>query len=326
VVYRKVKEMIAAGAIGEVITIDQLEAVNPQHQAHSFVRGNWGNEARSTFMLLGKSCHDVDILMYLMGRDCVKVSSFGKLSHFTPANKPPGSPHRCTDGCPVESTCPYSSIKMYVNGNWGNYLGLQRKSPEQRMEFVRTSPYGLCVYNTDNDVVDHQVVNFEFDNGATGTFTMTAFAMGGRMLRVHGTHGEIMADIDKRTIRWRTFWDPTKDEMVDLPEETGGHGGGDDNVMSALVSAIRTGDQSRILTGTDESLRTHAVTFAAEMSRREGRVVSMDSLLPKPDLANSGVTHPDVTHPGVAHPGVTITVTPAGRGGAKRGKQVAAVR
>ena len=279
VVYREIKRLIAAGEIGRVISIDQLEAVDPVHQSHSFVRGNWGNEARSTFMLMGKSCHDVDILVHLTGRDVAKVSSFGRLSHFTKANHPKGAPHRCTDGCPVESSCPYSSLKVYVNGGWGDYIGLGERGSPERLEFAKTSKFGICVYDTDNDAVDHQVVNFEFDGGATGTFTMTAFARGGRQLRVHGTHGEIHAGIDQQKIQLRKFWDPASDESITLPEETGGHGGGDDNVLRILCEAIQSNDTSRILTGTDVSLRTHAAVFAAEMSRREGRVVSLAELL-----------------------------------------------
>ena len=279
VVYREVKRLITSGAIGQVISIDQLEAVDPVHQSHSYVRGNWANEGRSTFMLLAKSCHDVDIIVHLMGKDVARVSSFGRLSHFTKANKPPGAPKRCTDGCPVEAACPYSSLKVYVNGPWGNAIGLKGTTPEQRLEFVKTSKYGLCVYDTDNDVVDHQTLNFEFNGGATGTFTMTAFAKGGRQLRVHGTHGEIHTDIDERKIHLRKFWDPTEDQTIEVPEETGGHGGGDDNVMRTLVEAIAANDPSKIMTGTDVSLMTHAATFAAEVSRVEGRIISIPEFL-----------------------------------------------
>ena len=280
-VYRQVKKMIADGDIGEVISIDQLEAVGPVHQSHSYVRGSWANESRSSFMLLTKSCHDMDIIIYLMGKDCSRVTSFGRLTHFTKANQPAGAPHRCTDGCPVESTCPYYSVRTYVDGVWGQGIGLLKKSREERLEFVRTSKYGLCVYDTDNDVVDHQVVNFEFEGGATGTFTMTAFALGGRQLRVHGTHGELIADIDKREIHTRKFWVPNQDQITILPEETGTHGGGDPHVLSALVDAIQHNDPSRVISGTETSLKTHAATFAAEIARREGRVVSVSELLPK---------------------------------------------
>jgi predicted dehydrogenase len=278
-IYRQVKSLIDSGAIGDIISIDQLEAVDPVHQAHSYVRGSWANEQRSTFMLLAKSCHDVDILVHLVGNPVTRVSSFGSLSHFTKAKQPPGAPHRCTDGCPVESICPYSSLKMYVDGPWGKPLGLETASRPRRLEFVQTSKYGLCVYDTDNDVVDHQVVSFEFAGGITGTFTMTAFAKAGRQLRVHGSRGEIRVNIDEHKIRLRQFWGEQAEQTIVVPTEEGTHGGGDDKVMQNFIHAVGTGDASKILTGTDVSLQTHAATFAAELSRRQGRIVTMAELL-----------------------------------------------
>ncbi len=279
--YRRVKELIDANTIGKVISIDQLEGVDPVHQAHSFVRGNWGNESRSTFMLLAKSCHDIDILMYLVGQNCTRVSSFGTLSHFTRSQRPVGAPPRCSDGCPHEEECPYSALKIYGQPQaWGKYIGLDRLTQAQRDEFVQISPYGRCVYDTDNDAVDHQVVSFEFEDGATGTFTMTAFAPGGRKLRVHGTHGYIQADVDNRKIEIHRFWGPNAGvESIELAAQEGGHGGGDANMMSSIVQAIRDNDPSLVMTGTAESLKTHAVAFAAETSRRQRRTVELAELM-----------------------------------------------
>jgi len=279
--YREVKRLLDAGEIGTVVSIDQLEGVDPVHQSHSFVRGNWAKESRATFMLMAKSCHDIDVLLYLVGRDCLRVSSFGGLTHFTRAAKPAGAPSRCSDGCPHEPDCPYSSLKSYAKGEgWGRYIGLDRLTQAERDEFVRTSPYGRCVYDTDNDVVDHQVVNFEFDGGATGTFTMTAFAPAGRQLRIHGTHGYISAHIDQRKIELHRFWGPDAgSRSIEVPEEQGGHGGGDDNVISSLIRAIREEDSTAILTNTTESLRTHIIVFAAETARREHRVVEIGEFI-----------------------------------------------
>jgi predicted dehydrogenase len=279
--YRRVKQLVDAGAIGQVMSIDQLEGVEPVHQAHSFVRGNWGNEARSTFMLLAKSCHDIDILMHLVDRPCLRVSSFGSLSHFTADNKPAGAPERCSDGCRHEVECPYSALKVYGQGkSWGRYIGLDRLTQDQRDDFVRTSDYGKCVYGTDNDVVDHQVVSFEFEGGATGTFTMTAFAPAGRKLRVHGSHGFISADVEKRRIELHRSWGPGAGvELIDVPQVSQGtHDGCDDLIMESLVGAIRANDPSLVLTGSSESLRTHTVAFAAEIARCERRVVEIAEL------------------------------------------------
>jgi predicted dehydrogenase len=298
--YVKVKELIDAGAVGRVISLDQLEGVDPRHQSHSFVRGNWGNEARSSFMLLAKSCHDVDILFHLAGSDCQRVSSFGSLGHFTLANKPAGAPHRCIDGCPVSDRCPYDAVKIYGEGKgYSRFLGLQHQSAKQRIEFLRTSNYGRCVFDVDNDVVDHQVATFEFEGGTTATFTMTAFAPAGRKLRVHGTYGFIRADIEQNAIELHRFWGRAstreaggdarnayetadsvynKPQRIKVPPVEGGHGGGDAKVMECLVRAIRVGDPQAVLTGTAESLKTHAVTFAAELARRERRVVEINEL------------------------------------------------
>lgn len=276
-VYARVKKLITDGAVGQIVSIDQLEGVDPQHQSHSFIRGNWARSHDSTFMLLAKSCHDIDILCYLVGKPVVQVSSFGRLSHFNAAHAPAGSPARCSDGCPHESTCPYSAYLLYArDSDYSHWIPkLATLSADQRVDFIRQSPYGRCVYHCDNDAVDHQVVAMEFADGATGTFTMTAFAPGGRRLRIHGTHGYIDADIAASRISLTKFWGGISTSIVDIPAAEGSHGGGDDNVIASLIKAVRTGDAAQVLTPTDESLRTHAAVFAAERSRNTGVTVRL---------------------------------------------------
>ncbi|HOF87181.1 MAG TPA: Gfo/Idh/MocA family oxidoreductase [Armatimonadota bacterium] len=278
--FARVKALIDAGRIGEIVTVDQLEQVAFWHQAHSFVRGNWGNAARSTFMLLAKSCHDIDYICDLVGRPCLRVSSFGSLRYFTAEHAPAGSTARCTDGCPVERECPYSAIRTYVEAErldwWPACTVSAVHTKDAHLAAITTGPYGRCVFRCDNDVVDHQVVIMEFDGGVTTTFTMTAFTQGGdRKVRVHGTEGEIAMDAAAVTLR--TFADTTV-ETIALGEEPGGHGGGDWRAVSAWLRAIVSGDRSLVLTDVQESLSSHAIVFAAERARREGRVVELAEL------------------------------------------------
>ncbi len=111
----KIKEIIDSGVIGDIVNINHTEPVGFEHFAHSFVRGNWHNEAESSFSLLAKCCHDIDLIVYWMGdkKKCEKVSSFGSLLHFRKENAPANSTDRCFD-CPVEQDCCYSAKKIYL--------------------------------------------------------------------------------------------------------------------------------------------------------------------------------------------------------------------
>lgn len=278
-VFATLKRLLESGRIGRLVSLDQLEAVAFWHQAHSFVRGNWGREKESTFMLMAKSCHDVDFICHLVGAPCRRVSSFGSLTYFRPENAPKGSTERCTDGCPAEETCPYSALKWYVDGNrevWPANAVSPDHSREAHLEAIRTGPYGICAWRAGNDVVDHQVVAMEFEAGVTATFTMTAFTQkGGRRIRLHGTEGDIELENDRIVVRPFASGDT---EVITVKAEEGGHGGGDERVVRAWLRAIREEDPSLILTTAQESLRSHTVVFAAEKSRREGRTVALSEM------------------------------------------------
>jgi predicted dehydrogenase len=278
--FARLKEIVASGRIGKVVSIDQLEQVGFWHQAHSFVRGNWGNEERATFMLLAKSCHDLDYVAHLAGKECLRVSSFGSLSHFTEENAPEGATERCTDGCPVEATCPFSALRAYVHTesleNWPAAVVSPVHTKAAHLDAIRTGPYGRCVYRCDNDVVDHQVVAMEFEGEITATFTMTAFTQnGGRKVRVHGTAGEVSFDEGNLIVRMFATGDT---ETIDLAPEPGGHGGGDARVIREWLAALHADNPELIRTSAQESLRTHKIVFAAERSRREKRQVELSEL------------------------------------------------
>ncbi|WP_372846231.1 Gfo/Idh/MocA family protein [Pontiella sp.] len=279
---QKLKQLLDDGLIGEIVSIQHLEPVGFSHQAHSYVRGQWSNEKESSCMLLAKSCHDMDWLRYIVGSKIAKVSSFGHLRHFTAANKPQGASERCVD-CPVEPDCPYSAIKIYLDLVKKGHTGwpVDIITPDTTVAGVqaaiKTGPYGRCVYACNNDVVDHQVVGMEFENGASGAFTMTAFCEGsGRKTRIFGTKGELYGD--GKIIDHYDFLGK-KHALIDASKVGGsivsGHGGGDYGLMKKFIEAVATNDQSAILSGPVESLETHTSVFAAEEARKTGRVVAL---------------------------------------------------
>lgn len=277
--FRKVKELIAGGAIGDLVTLDQIEQVAYWHQAHSFVRGNWGKESAATFMLLAKSCHDIDYMAYLADQPCLKVSSFGALNYFRRDKAPSGSAERCTDACPLEPACPYSAIKAYVHAQrdaWPAAVASPDHSYEAHLEAIRNGPYGRCVWKCDNDVVDHQTVNMLFAGDITATFTMTGFTQDhGRLVRAHGTLGDLR--FDERSITVKTYADNNV-SRIELGAEVGGHGGGDTRVVREWLLALHSRDDRQLVANAQESLKTHSIVFAAERSRREGRMVDLEGM------------------------------------------------
>ena len=280
---QKLKELVDAGAVGEVVSIQHLEPVGYWHQAHSFVRGNWRNTAESSCMLLAKSCHDIDWLRYVIGKRCVQVSSFGSLKHFRKDQKPAqaGEALRCLD-CAYEPDCPYSAKKLYLGllergySWWPLDVITPDLTPEGVRRALQEGPYGRCVYECDNDVVDHQVVNLLYEGGVTASFTMTAFTeQADRKTTIFGTRGELRGNGREITI-YDFLTDQTKVIDTSAAESVAsGHGGGDFGLMQRFIAAVASGDTSLILSGAQETLETHLTTFAAEQSRLEGRTIEV---------------------------------------------------
>ncbi|MEN8126228.1 MAG: Gfo/Idh/MocA family oxidoreductase [Planctomycetota bacterium] len=287
---QRLKEIIASGAIGRIVSMQHLEPVGYWHHAHSFVRGNWRKENEASFMLLAKSCHDIDWIQYIMDSRCTAVSSFGSLMHFRQENKPAKAADRCTE-CGCEPECPYSAKKIYLSrAQEGNFeWPLDTITSDLTVagieKAIETGPYGRCVYACDNDVVDHQVVDMRFENETTVTFTMTAFTeMCDRRTRIFGTKGELYGD--GKSIEYYDFLTNQrhKENVSALDGDiSSGHGGGDYNLMKNFVTAVAQNDRSRILSGPTETLESHTLIFAAEKARIENCVVSIPCL-DVPDL------------------------------------------
>lgn len=276
--YRTLKDLIDAGETGEVTTISQIENVAYWHYAHSFVRGNWRSCLETSPMILQKSCHDMDILLWLMDRECKKAASFGSLRHFNKAHAPQGAPARCLDGCPHSQTCPYYAPKLYLTGNTGWPVDMLTTDLTQEgiKNALYTGPYGRCVYHCDNDVVDRQTVILEFSGGGTASFTMTAFTTdSARQLKITGTKAQVTADMETNVIWLHRFGEKEAVKIpVEIPVQTNnyGHGGGDFYLMRDFLQGVRSGGEEN-LSSARVSLQSHLICFAAERSRLQNIVV-----------------------------------------------------
>ena len=288
--YRKIKDLVRSGELGDIINIQTVENVSYHHVTTSYVRGKWGNsELCHTPMLLAKCCHDLDIMMWMMDETKpVAVSSFGSKFQFKPENAPEGAGTRCLTDCPLADTCTYSAKRIYLDhpNRWEFYVwqALENiKSPtrEQREELLKTSPYGVCVYKADNDVVDHQSVLVNFENGATGTHNMVGgSATALRTIHITGTRGEVYGEFEHNYIKKLIINSAPKKEFdfteYDLTEDEAmlsGHGGGDFNLTEDFIAYQRGETPSVSCTSIFDSAAGHETVFLAERSRLSGGAV-----------------------------------------------------
>ena len=276
-----IKDIIDSGELGKVVAIKHSENIGNFHMAHSFVRGNWRNEKLSSPIILGKSCHDLDLLLWLTGAHCKQVASFGSLHWFREENAPAGSTDRCCT-CPVAAECRFEARKCYLPtlGGWPTDVVCLEQTEEALMKALEDGPYGRCVYRCDNDVCDHMSTIMEFDNGVTATFSLTAQTSACyRHIHVMLEHGEIVGDESKHQILITKHVSSGADTFVtrtvNVRTNGSGHGGGDAGIMQDFAAALQGSGESR--SSISRSVESHLMAYAIEQSRKTGTVVNMDS-------------------------------------------------
>jgi predicted dehydrogenase len=302
--WRTLHEVLESGRLGEIITVEHRENVAYWHMAHSYVRGNWRNERESNPMILAKCCHDLDILTWNLPAPVKRLSSVGSLLHYRAENAGPEIPLRCTDGCPIEPKCAFSAIGIYLDlRSFPQYIAeaqagrFELEAPNVfpfvavtpdlsragRQLALETGPYGRCVYRCDNDVVDHQVVTMELESGASVVLVMHGHS--------HEEHRSMRYDGSRATLRAR-FGDRSEItvhhhatgeiENIQVAQDIGGHGGGDHNLMSDFLAAVR--GEIPPLTTARASLESHLLAFAAEEARNQQCVVELADFRSRAEL------------------------------------------
>lgn len=279
----KMKELIAKGAIGEIISVQHFEPIEHTHMAHSYVRGNWHNSKATTPIILAKSCHDLDIIKWVIDKPAKEIVAMGDLKWFKKENAPEGSTARCTDGCKVERECPYSAIKEYYERrSRTSVLDLpedKSKHADVIMERLKTTNYGRCVYRMENDQPDHYVTSILFGDNVTANFSMEAFtSYHGRRTRVMGSMGDMVGDMEELVITdFRTRKElklvPTADDVEGY--KNSGHGGGDLLLVRDFVQAVAQQNPKLLTSTIDESIESHIMGFMAEESRKSKKVMSI---------------------------------------------------
>ncbi|MBY0477358.1 MAG: Gfo/Idh/MocA family oxidoreductase [Chitinophagaceae bacterium] len=271
----ELRNIIQSGVLGKVVSVQHLEPIEHIHMSHSYVRGNWHNSKQTTPIILAKSCHDLDILRWMLNKKSKTIHALGDVSWFNKSNAPEGSTARCADGCKVENTCPYSALKIYYRDRKRNYVFDLPEEKEKQAAYVleqlKTTNYGRCVYKMENDQPDHYTTNILFEDDISVSFSMEAFtSYEGRRTRVMGSLGDIVGDMTSMVhsdflTGKKTEWKSTTDM----------HGGGDWRLVANWIEAVAKNDASLLTSTIDASIESHLMGFAAEQSRKENKVVEI---------------------------------------------------
>ena len=293
--YAAIRRYVAAGEIGDILNVQATEHVSYHHVAVAFVRGKWNRKdyCRSS-MLMAKSCHDLDLIAWMKsGVVPRRVASFGSNYQFRPERAPQGAGTRCLVDCPIEADCLYSARKHYLDhpDRWAFYVWdtlehIPNPTIEDKIESLKTSRYGQCVWKTGMDVVDHQSVVVDFADGCTATLNMIGGASKpSRSIHLIGTVGEIQGCLEDSKFIIRHFdtrpEHETAERVVDLAVggdmvgAAGGHAGGDMRLVADFLKVLRGEPPSLSTTGIEDSINGHLIGFCADRAMEEGRVVEI---------------------------------------------------
>lgn len=258
--YQAIRNVIRQGQLGPIRLISLSEQLSVAHGA-SFLRRWHADVHQSGGLIVHKSCHDLDLVCWLLESRPRVVGSLGGSSTF---HKPAPSPF-CSQ-CAVRATCPYADTGLHEN----------------RTEVERADPsaYGLdrCVFRLDDPIVDNQVVSFELENGTRGTYYLAMqgptrserrITLIGDAARLDGVFEDgrftvAYADPDRQPLVWTT-----------KGRKLGGHGGGDISSVTSFFNAC-VGRSPSPIKKIEDALAGLVFAAAAERSRTSHQMVTLE--------------------------------------------------
>lgn len=239
--YRKIKELLGAGAIGDLISFEFNETISFDHGG--YIMGGWrGNREFAGTHLLEKCSHDIDLVNWLVGSPVAKAASFGGLNFFTPENEK----HMLRLGNSPDGKPAYMA-----------HCAGRMKNP----------------FTVEKSIIDNQVAILEYKNGVRATFHANCnAAILERRMYLCGTEGTLRADVIQGKIELCRLGYDTETETI--PTHTcNSHGGGDEVLGRELLECMVNGAEP--LSRLDDGFRTAITCFAIDDAMDSGTVVDL---------------------------------------------------
>lgn len=289
-----IKKILDKGELGKIMTIQHNENIGHYHMSHSFVRGEWRNSDTSGPIILTKSSHDLDILVWLTGSKGKSIASFGGIGFFKEENAPKGSADKCFD-CKLRQDCQYDGMKVYTSeGGYSPQIFTNNKYTTQAIEDgLKNTQYGKCIWKSGNNVCDNQVTIIEMENGVTITFNLNAFTRdSSRTIKIMCEQGEIRANEEEIEVTFFKMRNKVLGTIINKLKLKGdikktykvhkrfnskrkyGHNGADYYFVKDFVEVLNGEEISK--SSISKSVESHLMAFAAEESRKTNRVIDIN--------------------------------------------------
>jgi predicted dehydrogenase len=268
-VIKRLKQLISDGILGRVFLIENREF----YEGGRTYMSRWNRfYEKSGGLWIHKGSHDFDVFNWLLDFPRpVRVSAFAGVDVF----KPEGIPFEVAPGTRVGPTCSKCLYKekcpdAYKLSNIQH--GLWSDSAADEDGYFKD----LCMYTSKKDTHDNGIAIVEYENGAKASH-MECFvtSVSDRRYTIVGDKGQAEASLADLKITVHPRWSR---EVItyDIPPEEGGHSGADPALVDYFIKVIKGEEKNR--STVEHGLWSTAIGQAAELSRREKRMVCLDEL------------------------------------------------
>jgi predicted dehydrogenase len=272
--HEKIKEIIQAGEIGEVTSVDFSWFLDTRHGADYFRR--WHRlKSGGGSLWVHKSTHHFDLINWWLAADPLEVSAYGKLNIY---GKNGAFRHSNCRPCPHKAKCPFY---------WDMTKDARLMKLYAECESVDGYYRDGCVFREDVDIYDTMSAVVKYSNGVSLNYSLNAsMPIEGYRLAFNGTKGRLEVrdyerqpwEVAEKSEAYLIKNFSGKREKLAMPQIEGGHAGGDNRLRDVIFKNAPVPDYLKL-----PSARAGAMScltgIAARTSIEKNRPVKISELV-----------------------------------------------